>query len=93
MLLWKSHHPQGETFTVWAYRFSAHDVTKIDNHVHVWGPGLKLPLPGGERGQRHHQEEWPVQLVLVKQVGQKGDGLNGLSQPHLIGQDNTVAPE
>lgn len=31
------------------YRFPAHDVTEVDDHVHVWGPGLKLPLPGGER--------------------------------------------
>lgn len=36
------------------YRFPAHDITEVDDHVHVWGPGLKLPLPGGERGQRHH---------------------------------------
>lgn len=62
-----------------AYRFSAHDVAEIDNHVHVWGPGLKLSLPGGERGQRHHQHEGPIQLVLVEQVWQEGDGLDGLS--------------
>lgn len=31
--------------------------------------------------------------MLVKQVGQEGDGLDGLSQSHLIGEDNTIAPE
>lgn len=29
--------------------------------------------------------------MLVKQVGEEGDGLDGLSKPHLISKDNTVA--
>lgn len=31
--------------------------------------------------------------MLVKQVRQEGDGLDGLSQAHLISEDNAVAPE
>lgn len=72
-------------------RFPAHDISEINNHVHIRGPRVKLPLPGGECGQRHHQEEGAIQLMLVKQVGQEGDGLDGLSEPHLISKDNTVA--
>lgn len=30
--------------------------------------------------------------MLVEQVGEEGDGLDGLPQPHLISQDNAVAP-
>ena len=29
----------------------------------------------------------------MEHVGQEGDGLDGLSQSHLIGKDNTVAPK
>ena len=31
--------------------------------------------------------------MLVEQVEQEGNGLDGLSEPHLISEDNTVAPE
>lgn len=73
-------------------RFPAHDVAQVDHHVHVRSPGVKLPLPGGQRGQRHHHQKGSVELMLVEQVGQEGDGLDGLPQPHLIGQDDAVAP-
>lgn len=29
--------------------------------------------------------------MLVKQVGQEGDGLDRLSEPHFISEDNAVA--
>lgn len=74
-------------------RFPAHDITEVDHHVHVRSPGVKLPLPGGECRQRDHQQEGPVQLVLVEQVGQEGDGLDGLPQTHLVSKDYTIAPE
>ena len=76
-----------------AYWFPTHNIPQVDHHVHVRGPGFKLPLPGGECWQGHHHQERPIQLVLVEQVGQEGDGLDGLSKTHLIGKDNTVAPE
>lgn len=31
--------------------------------------------------------------MLVKQVRQEGDGLDGLSKPHLISEDDAIAPE
>lgn len=31
--------------------------------------------------------------MLVKQVGQEGDGLDGLTKPHFISEDNAIAPE
>lgn len=31
--------------------------------------------------------------MLVEQVGQERDGLDGFSQSHLISEDNTIAPE
>lgn len=66
------------------YRFPAHDIAQVHHHVHVRGPRVKLPLPGGERGQGHYQEEGPVELVLVEEVREEGDCLDGLSQTHLI---------
>lgn len=31
--------------------------------------------------------------MLMEQVRQEGDGLDGLSQSHFISEDNTIAPE
>lgn len=75
------------------YCFSAHDVPEVDDYIHVRCPGVKLPLPGGECGQRHHNQEGSIELMLVEEIGQKGDGLDGLPQSHLVSKYNTVAPE
>lgn len=91
-MCWKMVTSGGKRATT-PYRFPAHDVTQVDHDVYVGGPGVELPLPGGERGQRHHHQEGPVELMLVEQVGQERDGLDGLSQTHLVGQDDAVAPE
>lgn len=54
--LWRYHSDKNNPLqTSPTYGFPAHDVTEVDHHIHVWGPGVELPLPGGERGQRHHQ--------------------------------------
>lgn len=45
----------GQKYSNSTYYFPAHDVAKVDHHIHVRGPGVELPLPGSERGQRHHQ--------------------------------------
>lgn len=72
------------------YHVPAADVPQVHDNVHLRGPQLDLPLPGGDRRERHHQQERSVQLVLVKQVVEKADGLDGLPQPHLISQDTAV---
>ena len=38
--------------------------------------------------QRHNDEERSIDSLLLHQVGNETDGLNGLPQPHLIGQDS-----
>jgi len=43
--------------------------------------------PVGERGERHDDEVGPVDLLLLHQVGDQRDGLDGLAQAHLVGQD------
>jgi len=72
---------------------SAADVSEVDDHVYHGSPQVDLPLPGGQRGQGHHQQEGPEQLVLVEQVAEEANGLDGLAQAHLVGQDATVASE
>lgn len=67
-----------------SYHVSAVDVTQVDNNVHLWSPELDLSLPGCKCGQRHHQQEGPVQLMLMKQVIEKTDGLDGFTQAHFI---------
>lgn len=59
----------------------------IHDDVHV-RPRAKLPLPVGDGGQGGNDEERAAD-PHVEDLIQKGDGLDGLSQPHLIGQ-NTV---
>ena len=72
------------------YHVPAGDVAQVHHHVHVRRPQLDLALPGGERGQGHHQQKGPVQLVLLEQVAEEGDGLDGLAQAHLVCQDTAV---
>lgn len=75
------------------YHAPAANIAQIDHHVHLGGPQLDLPLPGGESGERHHQQEWPVKLVVIEQVVQEADGLNGFSKAHLICKDAAVSPD
>ncbi len=57
----------------------------IHDNVHVC-PRAKLPLPVGDGGQRGDDEEGATD-PHVEDLVQKGDGLDGLSQTHLVCQD------
>lgn len=52
---------------------------------------MDLPLPGRQRGERHDQQEGAVQLVLMEQVVEEADRLDGFAQTHLVSQDAAVA--
>lgn len=54
----------------------------IHDDVHV-RPGAELPLPVCDGGQRGDDEEGPAD-PHAEDLVQKGDGLDGLSQTHLI---------
>lgn len=54
----------------------------VHNNVHV-RPCAKLPLPVGDGGQRRDDEEGPAN-PHAEDLVEKGDGLNCLSQTHLI---------
>ena len=68
----------------------ARHVTDVGEHVHVRPPLLELVLPGVEGGEGHDDEEGAVEGVLVEEVVEEGDGLDGLAEPHLVGQDHRV---
>ena len=52
---------------------------------------MNFPLPWGQRGQRHHEQEGSIKLVFMEQVVKKTDGLDRLPQAHLISKNATVA--
>ena len=51
-------------------------------------PLLKLPVPGRHGGEGDHNEGGPVQLVVVGEVVEEADGLDGLTKTHLICQNH-----
>lgn len=53
------------------YRLSAQNIPQVDHNVHVGSPSTELALPGSKCGEWHNQEERPIQLVLMKQVGKE----------------------
>ena len=57
----------------------------VHDDVHV-GPRAELPLPVGDGGQRGYDEEGAAD-AHVEDLIQEGDGLDGLTQAHLVGQD------
>lgn len=63
----------------------------VDDDVEV-GPGAELALPVGDGGERGDDEERPFDAHAVDLL-QEGDGLDGLSQAHLIGQDAVPSDE
>lgn len=87
-----SNHPAPTVlFKCKSHHVPAADVSQVDHHIHQRGPQVDLPLPGRQRGKRHDQQEGSVQLVLVEQVVEEADRLDGFAQTHLVGQDAAVA--
>mmetsp|Transcript_11045 Transcript_11045/g.35158 ORF Transcript_11045/g.35158 Transcript_11045/m.35158 type:complete len:289 (+) Transcript_11045:3093-3959(+) len=48
---------------------------------------LELVDPRREHGEGRDDEARPVDLALVLEVGEEGNHLEGLAQPHLVGED------
>lgn len=63
----------------------------VDDDVEV-GPGAELALPVGDGGERGDDEERPFDAHAVDLL-QEGDGLDGLSQAHLVCQDAVPSDE
>ena len=66
-------------------------VAHIRNHVEFRSPQLKLTFPINERRKGHRNEERTSAVTFLVQGVQKGDGLDGLAQAHLVGQDDIRA--
>lgn len=63
----------------------ADHASMVDDDIEM-GPSMELTLPVGNGGERGNDEEWAFNahtLNLFKEC----DGLDGLSQAHLICQD------
>lgn len=63
----------------------------VDDDVEV-GPGAELALPVGDGGEWGDDEEGPFDAHAVDLL-QEGDGLDGLSQAHLVCQDAVPSEE
>ena len=81
------------THSTKTHHLSTSDVTQVDDDVDIGRPALELHLPGGDGGERHDDEEGPVQRVLVHQVVKEGDRLHRFTQTHLISQNTAVVPK
>ena len=46
-----------------------------------------LPPPVGQDAKRHHDKVRALDAAHEVKVGQEGDGLQGLSQAHLVRED------
>lgn len=68
---------------------STSQAAMIDNGIHV-GPGGEFPLPVGDSGKRSDNKERALDTSSVY-LREQCDGLDGLTQTHLICQD-TVLP-
>lgn len=69
----------------------ADHASMVDNDVEV-GPGTELALPVGDGGERGDDEERPLNTHTVDLL-QECDGLDGLSQAHLVCQDAVSSDE
>ena len=69
-------------------------VAHVGDHVELRGPEGKLSLPVDEGGQRHSDEERSSAVALLVEGVKEGDGLDGLAEAHLVGEDDVgvVAP-
>jgi hypothetical protein len=52
----------------------------VSDHVNVWCPGLKLPLPRGDGRERDDHQEGSILVQLVEKVGQERNGLHSLGK-------------
>lgn len=60
------------------------------DHCIELSPGPELPLPVGDGGEWGNDQEWPLNALHVNLV-EECNGLDGLSQTHLISQDTVTS--
>lgn len=63
----------------------ADHASMVDDDIEV-GPSTELTLPVGNCGERSYNEVWPLDAHAMHLLEER-DGLDGLSQAHLICQD------
>lgn len=52
------------------------------------GAGPDLPVPVDQHARRAHHQE--VALAPGREMGERGDGLHGLAEPHLVPEDHPL---
>lgn len=62
--------------------------TFVCNLLDVWCPFLHLHHPVGDGGEWHNDEEGAVDSLVLHQVADQSDGLDGFAQTHLVSQDS-----
>lgn len=92
MCVWvgvKSHLSISEVHLILLEHLSADHTAMVHDDIEV-SPGSELSLPVSDGGERGDNEERPLDPCATDLI-QKCDGLDCLSQTHLIRQ-NTVTP-
>jgi len=72
------------------YHTATVTVSDVNNDIDCGRPRLELFLPCDNGRERDNDEERTVDVVRVHEHGQERDGLDGLSETHLIGENCTV---
>lgn len=69
-------------------------LTNVGDDVKIGSPQLELPLPIDYGGERDADQKRALAVALLVERVEKGDGLDGLAQAHLVGEDGVgaVAP-
>ena len=82
--------PAAVVALVLAYCLTCHRVPIVDDHVDLGRPLFELLLPGGHGGEGHADEHGALKGVVVPEVLEEADGLDGLAQAHLVCQNKAV---
>lgn len=59
----------------------------VGHEPHLGQEAGTLLLPVVEGGSWRDDEEWPPDAVYLREVSEKGDGLYGLPEAHLVSED------
>ncbi len=63
-------------------------VAHVGDDVELGGPEGELPLPVDEGGEGDGDEEGAAGVALLVEGVEEGDGLDGLAEAHLVGEDD-----
>ena len=63
----------------------------VSNQLNFRSPLLKFTHPIVDRGQRDHDQEGALVVLVFNQVSEQRDALDGLAEAHLIREDAVEA--